>query len=117
MNYKDIQPVDLKSLNVNDKATARLLLSFGEKEGLIQFKDAKPLPPNQGYQVWADSKGQSYSIGIYQPNGSEYMKITSFPFIPKEKIESFRVTISPNNGLQTPPAASYLIGSFSGKVK
>jgi hypothetical protein len=117
MNYKDIQQVDLKPLNVNDKATARLLLSFGEKEGLIQFKDAKPLAPNQGYQVWANSKGQSYSIGTYQPNGSEYLKITSFPFIPKEKIESFRVTISPNNGLQTPPAASYLIGSFSGKVK
>jgi hypothetical protein len=117
MNYKDIQPVDLKSLNVNEKATARLLLSFGEKEGLIQFKDAKPLPPNQSYQVWADSKGQFYSIGTYQPIGSEYMKITSFPFIPKEKIESFHVTISPSTGVQTPPVTSYLIGSFSGKVK
>jgi len=117
MNYKDIQQVDLKALNANEKATARLLLSFSEKEGLIQFKDAKPLPPNQAYQVWVNCKGQAYSIGTFQPNGSEYLKITAFPFVPKEQIESFRVTISPGTGVQTPPVTSYLIGSFSGKVK
>jgi hypothetical protein len=94
-----------------------LLLSFGEKDGLIQFKNVKQLPLNQAYQVWVNTKGQSYSLGTYQPNGSEYLKIVSFPFVPKEQIESFRVTIGPNNGVQTPPANTFLIGSFSGKVK
>ena len=116
-NYKDRTTVELKNPNLNEKSLALLLLSFGEKEGLIQFKDVKPLQPNQAYQVWVNSKGQSYSLGTYQPNGSEYLKITSFPFIPKEQIESFRVTVGPNTGFQTPPATPYLVGSFSGKVK
>jgi hypothetical protein len=116
-NYKDIVMVELKNVNITDKAVARLLLSFGEKDGLIQFKNVKQLPLNQAYQVWVNTKGQSYSLGTYQPNGSEYLKIVSFPFVPKEQIESFRVTIGPNNGVQTPPANTFLIGSFSGKVK
>jgi len=116
-NYNDRTTVELKNPNPAEKSIAMLLLSFGEKEGLIQFKDAKQLPPNQAYQVWVNSKGQSYSLGTYQPSGSEYLKITSFPFIPKEQIESFRVTMGPSTGVQTPPVNTYLIGSFSGKVK
>lgn len=113
-NYKDIVVYNLVSTEENDKASAQLLLSFNEKEGLIQFKGAKMLPADQSYQVWVVSKGQSYSIGAYQPVASEYIKITSFPFLPKEKVESFKVTLEKREGAPFPSAKTYLTYSQAG---
>ena len=113
-NYKDIVVYNLISSVENDKASAQLLLSFNEKEGLIQFKNVKILPPGQSYQVWAVSKGQSYSVGAYQPTGSDYIKITSFPFLPKEKIDSFKITIEQKDGAQFPSSKVYLTYSQAG---
>lgn len=122
-NYKDIQVINFArlaaegetakqaGLDENEKASAQLLLSFTQKEGLIQFKNVKQLPSNQGYQVWMVSKGQSYSLGVYQPGGSEYLRISSFPFLPKEKIESFSITVEPNNGSASPSTNIYLTSS------
>lgn len=115
-NYKDIIVTGLSSLDPAEKGSAQILLSFSQKEGLIQFKEAKPLQLNKAYQVWAQSKGQSYSLGVYQPNGSEYLKINSFPFIPKEKIESYFVTIESKEGSPTPSTVIYLSSSTSGNI-
>lgn len=115
-NYKDITVVNLTSSDTSEKASARILLSFNEKEGLIQFKNAKQIPSSQAYQVWIVSKGQTYSLGTYQPNNSEYIKITSFPFVPKEQIESFRITVEPKEGSVSASAVNYLTGTFSGSA-
>jgi hypothetical protein len=112
--YKDIVVYNLVSPDEKEKASAQLLISFNEKEGLIQFKNAKMLPQDQSYQVWAVSKGQAYSIGAYQPMGSEYIKITSFPFLPKEKIDSFKITLEQKDGAQFPSAKVYLTYSEAG---
>lgn len=115
-NYKDITVVNLASADAVEKASARILLSFNEKEGLIQFKNVKQIPSDQSYQVWIVSRGQTYSLGSYRPNDSEYLKITSFPFIPKEQIELFRVTIESKEGAASSSAVNYLTGTFSGGV-
>lgn len=115
-NYKDIIVIGLSSSDAAEKSSAQILLSFSQKEGLIQFKDVKQLQPNKGYQVWVQSKGQSYSLGVYQPSGSEYLKINSFPFLPKENIESYFVTIESNVGSPTPSTVIYLSSSTAGKI-
>ena len=115
-NYKDIIVTGLSSPDAAEKGSAQVLLSFSQKEGLIQFKDVKPLQPNQGYQVWVQNKGQSYSLGVYQPGGSEYLKINSFPFLPKENIEAYYVTIESNEGSPTPSTVIYLSSSAAGKI-
>jgi len=115
-NYKDIIVTGLSGTDTAEKGSAQILLSFGQKEGLIQFKNVKPLQPHQGYQVWAQSKGQSYSLGVYQPAGSEYLKINSFPFLPKENIESYFVTTESNEGSPAPSTIIYLSSSAAGKV-
>ncbi len=114
-NYKDILVTGLSSLDATEKGSAQILLSFSQKEGLIQFKNVKPLQPNQGYQIWVQSKGQSYSLGVYQPSGSEYLKISSFPFLPKENIESYYVTIESKEGSPTPSTVIYLSSAAGGK--
>lgn len=113
-NYKDIVVYSLASFKANENASARVFLSFSEKEGLIQFKNAKPLQPNQAYQVWMVSRGRSYSLGVYRPAGSEYLKINTFPILSKENIESFRVTIESSNGSTSPSANTFLISSPAG---
>lgn len=115
-NYKDITVVNLASPDPNEKFSARVLLSFNEKEGLIQFKNVQPLPSNQAYQVWVVSKKQSYSIGAYQPKGGEYLKITSFPLLPKEQIEAIRVTIESKAGSSSASEKDYLVGTLTGQV-
>jgi len=115
-NYKDIIVTGLSSLDPAEKSSAQILLSFNQKEGLIQFKDVKQLQQNKGYQVWVQSKGQSYSLGVYQPSGSEYLKINSFPFLPKENIESYFITIESNAGSPTPSTVIYLSSSATGKI-
>lgn len=115
-NYKDIIVIGLSSSDAAEKSSAQILLSFSQKEGLIQFKDVKQLQPNKSYQVWVQSKGQSYSLGVYQPSGSEYLKINSFPFLPKENIELYFVTIESNVGSPTPSTVIYLSSSTAGKI-
>ncbi len=114
-NYKDVTIVNLSSTDPNEKATARVYLAFNEKEGIIEFKDIKALQPNQGYQLWLVGRSQSYSMGVYVPNGNEYMRITAFPFIPQEQIQSLKVTIESNTGSPTPSVQSYLEGPFGRK--
>ncbi len=111
-NYKDVTLVNLSSTDPNEKASARVYLAFDEKEGIIEFKNVKALQPNQGYQLWLVGRTQSYSMGVYVPNGNEYMRITSFPFIPKEQVTSLKVTIESNTGSPTPSVQSYLEGNF-----
>lgn len=116
-NYKDAMVVNLNSVDPNEKASARVFLSFDVKEGLVQFKNVKALQANQGYQLWAVSKGISYSMGVYTPTGSEYIHLSSFPFIPKENIEMLKVTIESNTGSPTPSVQNYLIGAFPQQSK
>jgi hypothetical protein len=112
-NYNDIVVVNLVSPNSDEKGSAKLLFSFNEKEGLIQFQNVKMVSSNQVYQVWMINRGQAYSLGVYRPTGLEYLKITSFPFLPKEQIDSFKVTVESEAGATTPSQNVYLVGSFS----
>lgn len=114
-NNRDVTVVNLSSLDPNDKALARIFLAFDQKEGLIQFRNARLLQQNQGFQVWVVSKNQSYSIGVYSPSQNEYMRITAFPFLPKDQIERIKVTIESNTGSPTASTLTYLEGTLTGK--
>ncbi len=114
-NYKDVIVINLSATDPNEQASARVFLAYKEKEGLIEFKNVKALQPNQGYQVWLVTRNQSYSMGVYTPNGNEYMRITSFPFIPQEQALAIKVTIESNTGSPTPSVQSYLEGTIGRK--
>lgn len=109
-NYKDLSVTTLRPTDVNDKASARLIFAFDQKEGLVQFKNARALQPNQGFQIWVVSKNQSYSLGVYMPTGTEYVRLSTFPFVPKEQIDLIRVTIESNTGSPTPSVQNYMTG-------
>ncbi|MDP2035936.1 MAG: anti-sigma factor [Ignavibacteria bacterium] len=116
-NYKDINVFNLTSADPTVKATAKILLSFSEKEGLIQFKNMPMLQNGQVYQLWAETKGQSYSLGTYQPAGGEYLRLTAFPFLPKEQISAYKITVEQAAGVTTPSAVLLSSNSISGFPK
>jgi len=111
-NYKNVLLVNLSAADPNEQASARVFLAFNEKEGLVEFKNVKALQPNQGYQLWLVTRNQSYSMGVYTPNGNEYMRITSFPFIPQEQAVAIKMTIESNTGSPTPSIQSFLEGAI-----
>jgi len=113
-NYKDITVFNLASADPNVKTAAKVLLSFSEKEGLIQFKNVPALQNGQVFQLWIESKGQSYSLGTYQPAGGEYLRLTAFPFLPKEQISTYKITIEQGTGVTTPSAAVLSSNATSG---
>lgn len=115
LNYKDLTLVNLYGTDPGDYASAKVLLAFEEREGLIQFKNVKHLQPSQGYQLWLVSRGQSYSLGVFSPNGDEYLRITYLPLIPKEQIDMIKVTIESISGSPTPSVESYLQGTLRQK--
>lgn len=101
-NYKDISVTNLQPVNDSLQVSAKLLLSFNEKAGLIQFKNPKQLPSGKVYQLWAIRRSQFVPMGIFQPNGSEYLRITQFPPMPKEQIDFYKVTIEKAGGAEFP---------------
>lgn len=113
-NYKDITVFNLTSADPTVKATAKVLLSFSEKEGLIQFKNVPALQNGQVFQLWAETKGQSYSLGTYQPAGGEYLRLTAFPFLPKEQIGVYKITVEQAAGVTTPSAVLLSSNATSG---
>ncbi|MBI1939336.1 MAG: anti-sigma factor [Ignavibacteriales bacterium] len=110
-NYKDVSVANLSSAGPDKKGSARIFLAFDQKEGLVQFKNTILLQPNQGFQIWVVSKNQAYSIGVYTPNGGEYFKLTTFPFLPREAIDLIKITIESNTGSPTPSVQTYLQGT------
>lgn len=113
-NYKDISVFSLTSADPNVKATVKVLLSFSEKEGLVQFKNMLPLQNGQVFQLWIENKGQSYSLGTYQPVSGEYLRLTAFPFLPKEQISAYKITIEQGAGVTTPSATVLSSNATSG---
>ncbi|MCX7874951.1 MAG: anti-sigma factor [Melioribacteraceae bacterium] len=101
-NYKDISVYNLQSFKEDLVSSAKLLMSFNEKSGLIQFKNPKALPIGKTYQLWAVRRNQAISLGTFQPSGNEYLRITQFPPMPKEQIDYYKVTIESSEGATEP---------------
>lgn len=101
-NNKDIVVVNLQAANDSISSSAKLLLSFNEKSGLIQFKNFKYLQAGKTFQLWAVRRNQAVSMGVFQPSGNEFLRITQFPPMPKEQIDYYKITIESNSGASEP---------------
>lgn len=113
-NRKDLAVLMLESSDPNVTASAKLLFAPNDREALLQLSNVPSLTPNLGYQLWLVSKGQTYSLGVYNPTPNEkYIKIQNMPYIPKSEIDLFKITIEPASGSATPSGQVYLQGSLS----
>ena len=111
-HYNDISVINLENSD-SSSATGKLFLSFEEREALIQVNNPPPLAPDKVFELWLVSKGVSMSMGVFVPKLNQtYIKITSFPSVPKEDIDLFRITIEPTAGSDAPSGTLIMFGSL-----
>lgn len=112
-NYKDITVTRLIGSEIYPEGSGKLLISFDEKEALLQVNNLPALQAEETYQLWLISKGRSYSLGTFIPaEGEKYIRIQEFPYLPKEEIELFRITNEPINGSELPQGQTFLFGAL-----
>ena len=113
-NYKDIQIVNLNTVDASVSGSGKLLLSFEHKEGLLDLINMPALGSNQAFQVWLISDERSYSLGTFLPTrGERYISIPDLPFLPKNQVDLVRVTIEPLTGSELPQGPAVLYGAVN----
>ena len=113
-NYNDIEVINLTPGALNINASGKFLLAYKEREGLLQLNNVPAIPSSQSYQLWVVSKGQSYPIGVINPEQKEkYIRISNFPYIPKEDIDFIRLTIERRGGSDIPMGQVVLYGELN----
>ncbi len=113
---KDLVFVDLTSTTSNGKTQARLILSPSAKRGILQFLKIPQISKKQSLQLWLVNKGQSYSLGVFNPTQDvKYYTLGKIPSIPFDEIDLFRITIEPHGGSEFPQGNTLFFGSFKFK--
>jgi hypothetical protein len=117
-NFRDIEVINLIPAGDDVKAQGKLLISFEEREGLIQLGEMPVITADQSFQLWMESKGKSYSLGVFLPQQqSKFIRIPNVPYIPKQDVDLFRVTVEPRSGSEIPTGDTYLYGSMLEKTR
>lgn len=113
ISYGDISIVKMESSNNNIDASAKLLLSFQTGEALLELNDLPQPKQDSIYRLWMIGKDASYAIGSFVPNGKEkFIKIDGMPFINKDNINLFRLTIEADNSSETAEGRMILFGTL-----
>lgn len=114
-NYKDIKIVNLAGDTVSPGSSGRLFVSFAAREALLKLNDLPSPSPGEAYQLWIESRGVTYSLGLFLPKpGDKYLSIRSLPSIPENDVDFVRVTNENRAGSEQPSGNTYLLGIFPG---
>lgn len=114
-NYKDIKIVNLIGGELSPGSSGRLFISFEAREALLKLNDLPSPSPEEAYQVWIESRGVSYSLGLFLPKpGDKYLSIKSIPSVAETDVDVVRVTNENRAGSDQPLGSTYLLGIFPG---
>ncbi|OGU34628.1 MAG: hypothetical protein A2068_14700 [Ignavibacteria bacterium GWB2_35_6b] len=114
-NYKDIKIVNLAGGELSPGSSGRLFISFEAHEALLKLNDLPSPSPEEAYQVWIESRGVSYSLGLFLPKpGDKYLSIKSIPSVAETDVDIVRVTNENRAGSDQPLGSTYLSGIFLG---
>ena len=114
-NYKDIKIVNLAGGELSPGSSGRLFISFEAREALLKLNDLPSPSPGEAYQLWIESRGVSYSLGLFLPKpGDKYLSIKSIPSVAESDVDFVRVTNENRAGSDQPSGGIYLSGLFPG---
>lgn len=114
-NYKDIKIVNLAGDTISPGSSGRLFVSFEARQALLKLNDLPSPSPGEAYQLWIESRGVAYSLGLFLPKpGDKYLPIRSIPSIPENDVDFVRVTNENRAGSDQPSGNTYLLGIFPG---
>ena len=111
-HYNNISVVNLQNSD-SSNAGGKLFLSFEESQSLLQVYNMPALSPDEVYEIWYVTNNVSISMGVFTPNENEqYIKLNSFPSVPKDQIDLFRITVEPAAGSETPLGKTIMFGTL-----
>ncbi|MBU0558914.1 MAG: anti-sigma factor, partial [Bacteroidetes bacterium] len=111
INNKNIDIINFLSPEAEVNYWGRLFISFDAGEALLQVNSIPSLNQDEVYQVWLVTKDAAFSLGALFINPDEnYYKISGIPYVPKEMISLFRITIEKAPSAETPLGKTFLYG-------
>ena len=107
-NFDDIWVVQLNGVDQQKEVYGRLYVSLEGKEALLQMTNLPTPSPDNIYQLWMETKGQSYMIGSFfiEP-ASRYVKLTKLPAVTRDQVTQFKITLEPRGGSPFPVGLTY----------
>ena len=112
LQSKNVRVINLQGTKVNTTAYGKLIISFDNSKGFLQFSNMPLLTQNKAYQLWIIMKGKSSSLGVFKNvSGSNYFSFT-LPEITSQDGAKFIVSEEPSNGAIRPGNMIFLTGSL-----
>ena len=109
---KNIRVINLQGTQVNPTAYGKLIISFDNSKGFLQFSNMPQVTQDKAYQLWIIMKGKSSSLGVFKNvSGSNYFSFT-LPEITSQDGAKVIVSEEPSNGAIRPGNMIFLTGSL-----
>lgn len=109
----NISVIELEAGAEQQNYSGKLLIAFEDGEGLLQLNNLPVPEGEQIYQLWMVTNGQSYSLGTFVPDSKKkYLRFAGMPYVPRDEINLFRLTLEERKGLEIPKGQTVLFGSL-----
>lgn len=110
-NHENVWIVKMEGIDPQMKISGKLFVAMDEKEALLQVNNLPTPTPENMYQLWLVTQTQTYSMGFFfvEP-GSRYVKLINIPYIQKDQIVEFRISLEPRGGSVVPTGQAYASG-------
>lgn len=107
-NFDDIWVVQMNGVDQQKDVYGRLYVSLQGKEALLQMTNLPTPSPDNIYQLWMETRQQSYLIGSFfiEP-ASRYVKLTKLPSVTRDQVTQFKITLEPRGGSPFPVGVTY----------
>ncbi|MHB8578646.1 MAG: anti-sigma factor [Ignavibacteriaceae bacterium] len=112
LQSKNVRVINLLGTQVNSNAYGKLIISFDNSKGFLQFSNMPMLPNDKAYQLWIVMKDKFSSLGVFNNvRGSDYFSFT-LPEITSQDGAKFIVSQEPADGSIKPGKIILLTGSL-----
>ena len=110
-NYENVWVIQLSGADPLMKLSGKLFVALDDKEVLMQMNNLPTPSPENTYQLWIVTKGQTYSAGsFFVEPGNRFVKLSNVPQVPREQIVQFKITLEPKGGSVAPTGQTFAIG-------
>ncbi len=112
LQSKNVRIINLQGTKINPTVYGKLIISFDNSGGFLQFSNLPTLAEGKAYQLWISIKGKYSSLGVFtNENRSTYYSF-KLPEITSQDGVKFIVTQEASQGAENPGRAIFLKGDL-----
>ena len=112
LQSKNVRIINLQGTKINPTVYGKLIISFDNSTGFLQFSNMPALAEGKAYQLWISIKGKYSSLGVFtKENRSTYYSF-KLPEITSQDGAKFIVTQETSQGAENPSQVIFLTGDL-----